>query len=129
MDLTQKIRVFPTNKQEEVLWELSEKCRLIYNFALAERIENWKKNKDKPKEERTYINYTDQQNQLSNIKEKYPEYKWMYSKVLQMTLKKLDSDYKSFLALWNNGDKRARPPRFKSKRYFTLYATINRDFE
>ncbi|WP_342766567.1 helix-turn-helix domain-containing protein [Candidatus Borrarchaeum sp.] len=32
MKLTQQIRIFPTPEQEEVLWKLSEKCRLIYNF-------------------------------------------------------------------------------------------------
>ena len=52
MYLTQKIRIFPTLEQSQVLWVLSEKCRLIYNFALEERIENWKANKEKPKEEK-----------------------------------------------------------------------------
>ncbi|MBY9007417.1 MAG: helix-turn-helix domain-containing protein [Candidatus Lokiarchaeota archaeon] len=28
-----------------MFWVLSEKCRLLYNFALAERIENWHQNK------------------------------------------------------------------------------------
>ncbi len=119
MELTQKLPIFPTDSQLEVLWDLSEKCRLIYNFALAERIKNWKENKVKPKEEREYINYTDQQDQLPVITKQYPEYKWVYSKVLQMTLRKLDANYKSFKALWNNGDKKARSPRFKSKKYFT----------
>jgi putative transposase len=101
------------------MWILSEKCRLLYNFALAERKENWKSNKDKPKKERKYIKYIDQQNMLPQTKEKYPEYKWVYSKVLQMTLKKLDGNYKSFLALRKKGDENARPPKFKNKRYFT----------
>ena len=65
------------------------------------------------------MNYTKQQNDLPEIKEKYPEYEWVYSKVLQMTLRKLDANYKSFFALWGNGDKKARPPKFKSKKYFT----------
>ena len=98
MQLTQKIRIFPSPTQEQVLWALSEKCCLIYNFALAERIENWQKNKDTPNEERTYINYTDQQNNLPSLKDKYPEYKLVYSKVLLMMLKKLDANYKSFFA-------------------------------
>ncbi len=37
----QKIRFFPSEEQESILWILSGKCRLLYNFALAERIENW----------------------------------------------------------------------------------------
>ena len=119
MKLTQKHPIFPTKSQEEILWLLSEKCRLIYNFALAERIENWKQNKKISKKERNYIRYVDQQNQLHQIKQKYPEYKWVYSKVLQMILKKLDADYKSFKALRTNGDEKARPPKFKSKYHFT----------
>jgi putative transposase len=111
MQLTQKIRIFPTPEQERVLWVLSEKCRLIYNFALAERIDAWKKGIN--------INYTKQQNELPRIKEQYPEYKWVYSKVLQMALKTLDADYKSFYSLWKKGDKKARPPKFKGKKHFT----------
>lgn len=119
MLLTQKLHIFPSEAQVTVLWDLAEKCRLIYNFALAERLENWKKNKKKSKKGRTYITYTHQQNQLPVLKRKYPAYKWVYSKVLQMTLRKLDADIKSFLVLRKNGDTRARPPRFKSKKYFT----------
>ena len=98
MYLTKKIRIFPTQEQSQILWILSEKCRLIYNFALKERINSWKINKEKPKEEKLYISYIDQQNKLPNLKKQYPEYKWVYSKVLQTTLKKLDADYKSFFA-------------------------------
>jgi len=112
MQLTQKIRVFPTAEQEETLWKLSEKCRFLYNFALAERREAWKNEvKD--------ITYTKQQNDLPRIKEQYPEYKWVYSKVLQMVLRTLDADYKSFFSLWKKGDKNARPPRFKGRNHFT----------
>jgi putative transposase len=119
MYLTQKIRIFPTLEQSQVLWVLSEKCRLIYNFALNERRDNWKANKEKPQEEKTYINYTFQQNQLPALKKEYPEYTWVYSKVLQSTLKKLDSNFKSFFALWKNGHTDARTPKFKGKKYFT----------
>mgnify|MGYP006278709835 CR=1 FL=1 len=119
MQLSQKIRIYPTEGQLQVLWDLSEKCRLMYNFALSERIANWREQKEKPRKERNYITYTRQQNKLPQIKDKYPEYKWVYSKVLQMTLRKLDSNYKSFFGLWKNGDKNARPPKYKGKTYFT----------
>ena len=115
---TYKIQVYPTEEQQIVLWELSEKCRLLYNFALEERRENWEENKDLPKKEREYVSYTDQQNQLPMIKKKYPDYGWVYSKVLQMTLNKLDSAYKSFFSLIKNGDNTARSPRFRGKNYF-----------
>jgi putative transposase len=112
MKLTQQIRIFPTPAQEEVLWILSEKCRLIYNFALAERRFAWK-NGNKS------ITYCNQQNNLPKLKEQYPEYKWVYSKVLQYVLRTLNANYKSFFALWKNGYTDARPPKFKGKHYFT----------
>lgn len=118
MKLTQKIRIYPSEDQQKVLWILSEKCRLIYNFALQERREHWNAIKDLPEDQRTYISYNDQQNKLPKLKLEYPEYKWVYSKVLQMVLKKLDADYASFYAL-NKVDPNARPPNFKGKQYFT----------
>jgi hypothetical protein len=35
------LKIFPTQEQEDVLWHLSERCRLLYNFALHERREAW----------------------------------------------------------------------------------------
>lgn len=109
--LTYKTRIYPTQEQEEVLWTLSNQCRLLYNFALQERMDEWKDNK-------VSINYNKQQNDLPDLKEKYPNYGWVYSKVLQSTLKKLDGSYKSFFSLWKNGETTARPPKFRGKGYF-----------
>ncbi|MHA1946059.1 MAG: hypothetical protein ACXAC6_00535 [Candidatus Hodarchaeales archaeon] len=35
-----------------------------------------------------------------------------------MTLKKVDAGYRSFFGLVKNGEKTARPPRFRGKNYF-----------
>ncbi|MFX1318920.1 MAG: RNA-guided endonuclease InsQ/TnpB family protein [Promethearchaeota archaeon] len=119
MTITRRTRIFPTSQQEQVLWALSEKCRLLYNFALAERRRNWELNQEKLPDERTYITYSKQQNDLPSIKKRYPGYAWVYSKVLQMVLRRLDADYRSFFARWKKGDQNAHPPRFKGKYYFT----------
>lgn len=111
MKLTQKIRIEPTEEQKDVLWTLSEKCRLIYNFALKERIDAWENSKE-------FVNYFKQSKDLPSMKDKYPEYKWVYSKVLQDVLRTLDANYKSFFALIKK-DKTARPPKFKGAKYFT----------
>jgi len=63
--------------------------------------------------------YTQQQNDLPGIKEKYPEYEWVHSKVLQMTLRQLDDDFSSFIGKRKKGDKTAQPPGYKGKDYFT----------
>jgi putative transposase len=119
MLLTRKISITPTPEQVQVLWALAEKCRLLYNFALAQRRHQWETNHTKPPAERTPITYQQQQNALPALKAQYPEYAWVYSKVLQMVLRRLDADYKSFYARWRRGDHTARPPRFKGKEYFT----------
>ncbi len=112
MQLTQQIKIQPTKARQDVLNDLSEKCRLIYNFALKER-------KKAFEEDDKRISYIEQQNQLPKTKEEYPEYKWVYSKVLQYILRVLDADFRSFYALRKKGDDSARPPKFKGKRYFT----------
>ncbi|MBY9006230.1 MAG: helix-turn-helix domain-containing protein, partial [Candidatus Lokiarchaeota archaeon] len=60
MKLTQKIGINPSKEQEYLMWILSEKCCLLYNFALAERIENCQQNKRTSKEKRHYITYSSQ---------------------------------------------------------------------
>lgn len=125
MQLTSKIRIFPTPGQQEVLQHLSEECRLIYNFALAERLKQWELNNLRfsfqvfPWSQPEWIKYAKQQNDLPLLKKKYPRYACVYSKVLQMTLKTLDADYKSFMALRGNGDRKAHSPGFKGKGHFT----------
>lgn len=91
------------------MWDLAEKNRLVYNFALAERQRVYEIEKNKPKDQRKYITYQDQQNQLPALKKQFPEYKWVYSKVLQMTLRKLDANFKSFFGLLKNGHTDAHP--------------------
>jgi putative transposase len=109
--LTRKFSIKPTQKQEHVLWELAETCRLLYNHALAERKFLYNSYKHR-------VTYKEQQNALPQLKEKFPRYKQVYSKVLQLTLKKVDAAYKSFFGLVKNGETTARPPRFRGKNYF-----------
>lgn len=112
MRLTRKIRIYPSLEQEKVLWDLSAQCRRLYNLGLAERKDVYLKGKK--------INYQVQQNELILTKQVYPEFRMVYSKVLQMTLNQLDSDYRSFFALRRNGVFTAMPPHFKNKHGFTV---------
>ncbi|MDO8125547.1 MAG: helix-turn-helix domain-containing protein [Candidatus Hermodarchaeota archaeon] len=74
MLLTYKISIAPTKAQAQILWILAEKCRLLYNFALAERLHQWTINREKPPVERIHITYVQQQNSLPALKVQYPEY-------------------------------------------------------
>jgi len=120
--LTTKVKIHPTKEQEKILWILAENCRLTYNFALTERKEWWEKNEHLPKKKRdkeSKPTYNKQSAQLPKIKEKHSRYKQNHSKTIQGTLKQLDSDYKSFHALKDNGDEEAQTPGYKGKKYFT----------
>ena len=66
MKLAYKTPIVVSDQQEKVLWDLSEKNRLLYNFALAERKSNYQTEKKKSKDKRKFITYRDQQNQLHN---------------------------------------------------------------
>ncbi|MFX0113109.1 MAG: RNA-guided endonuclease InsQ/TnpB family protein [Candidatus Hodarchaeota archaeon] len=118
MLLTCKTRIQPTPEQQAVLRALPERCRLLYNFALAERKVIWQANLAKPKEQHQKITYFDQQNQLPALKKRFPEYRWVYSKVLQMTPRKLGAAYKSYFVVRQTGDDTAQPPRFRGKKHF-----------
>ena len=111
MHLTTRVKIYPTEDQLKVLWELSDRCCSLYNLALAERKDAWRL-------DRKSIKYVDQQNKLPVFKERNPEYKAVYSKTLQGILKKLDANYKSFFSLWKNGYLDARPPDYKSRKFF-----------
>ncbi|MFX1253934.1 MAG: helix-turn-helix domain-containing protein, partial [Promethearchaeota archaeon] len=86
--LTQKLTIRPTKEQEHVLWTLAQICRRLYNQALAERQLLYH-------HYNVQVSYVEQQNGLPQLKQACPDYQQVYSKVLQMTLKKLDAAYKS----------------------------------
>ena len=43
MQLAKKIQIYPTEEQINVRWELSNKCKIVYNFALADRKDSYDK--------------------------------------------------------------------------------------
>ncbi len=102
-----------------MLWELSEQCRRLYNWALHERLTRWQEEQSKPPKARKYLTYLEQQNALPQLKERVPAFRWVYSKVLQLVLHTLDANYKTFFSLRRNGDPKANPPRLKGIKFFT----------
>jgi putative transposase len=111
MQLTKKIRIYPNEEQQAVLWELSDLNRRLYNYALRERRDAYEAGVQG-------VTYVKQQNDLPNLKEEYPDLKRVNSKVLQLTLRTLAANYNSFFALIKE-DPTARPPGYKSRKYFT----------
>jgi putative transposase len=120
MQLTQQIRVFPDEPQEELLWEISDICRKLYNDLLYERIQCWENDYD--------LTWVEQQNRLPKLKKKNSKLKLVYSKVLQMVVRQVEKDFRSFLALHRKNEN-CSYPRFKGKKYFTTMVFNQSGFE
>src|SRR6266851_5453720 len=71
-----KYRLYPTKKQEKLLFWTLTHCRELYNAALAERKEAYRMAGKS-------ISYYEQKRDLPEIKEIRPEYIDIYSQVLQ----------------------------------------------
>jgi putative transposase len=105
MLLTYKFRIYPTKEQEQLLLKTLDKCRFVYNKMLESLSKQ-----DKP-------NRMELQNSIPKLKEKHPELKEVYSKVLQYEVYRLFSNLRALAKLKKNGKKIGKL-RFKSKGWF-----------
>ncbi|MGX9686239.1 RNA-guided endonuclease InsQ/TnpB family protein [Deinococcus wulumuqiensis] len=100
-----RYRLRPTKAQEATLTEQLQLCRSLYNAALQERRDAYKK------AGKTVTGY-DQMKSLTEIKAALPEYAGVYSQVLQDVLKRLDKAFKAFFRRVRAGQTPGYP-RFK----------------
>lgn len=84
-----KYRLYPTKPQIKDLERTLELCRQLYNAALQERRDAYKKAKKT-------ISAYEQNNHLPEIREEIPEYKRVHSQVLQDVIKRVDLAFKGF---------------------------------
>jgi len=99
-------RLYPSKPQEKILFEWRRLHCYLYNSALADRRDSYKR-------ESRSVTYLDQQNQLPAFKETWIEYKKLGSQALQATLKRVDLAYQRFF-----GGKGGYP-KFKSIRHYS----------
>lgn len=103
-----KTALNPNKEQDALLKQAAGTARFVYNWGLAQRIEEYKRNKKSP-------NAIEQHKSLNLLKK--TEFPWMYevSKcVAQQALRDLDTAYKNF---FRNVKNKKKPgfPKFKSK--------------
>lgn len=120
--MAKKIQIYPSKDAKQKLLFISHLCIDLYNAALEQRRDRKTWGKE---------NWISQKKQLPIIKKEFDEYKIPSSQVLQNVIIRLDKSYKSFFKKRKNGDKEARPPKFKSKKYFYTqeYSQPNTSFE
>ncbi len=105
---TYKYRLYPTRKQTEILEKTLSLCCWLYNSALQQRIEIYKKYKKS-------ISCYDQINELPNCKKEISELNTIFSQVLQDVLKRIDKAYKNFFRRVTIKGSKAGFPRFRGR--------------
>lgn len=113
MNKAYKFRIYPDEKQTELIEKTFGCARFIYNYFLEQRIQLYE-------EKGQFINYTEQQNQLPMMKKEHEWLKEVDSTSLQMTLRNLDKAFKNFYR-----DKKVGFPKFKSKKNSKKTYSIN----
>jgi putative transposase len=143
MYLTHKVKIYPTKEQEEMLWDISDILRRVYNKCLDAKRQHYNLHKDKEKiPSLSKYDLVKKVNKLKRVKSL--DWDLPYARTVEQIIHKLDADYQSFYALLKKWKKlpdhkkyklkkgkevpRNRPslPRFKSWKYFTTIP-YNRD--
>ncbi len=105
MLITYKYRLYPNREQRKAIDFTVERCRLLYNRLLDERIHAYR-NKGKS------LTYYDQAYTFNKRKAAIPALKQVYSQVLQDVAKRLDKAFQAFFRRVKAGEKPGFP-RFK----------------
>jgi putative transposase len=113
---TFKYKLAPTPAQEWVLARTVGLCNRLYNTALEQRIIAWKSH-------RVSLTCYQQQAELPDLKAAFPEFKDVYSLVLQDVLVRLDKTYQAFFAHRKKGGTGGFPRFQGSHRYHSFTAT------
>ena len=112
MKLSYKYRLYPTREQAEVLQKNLNFCCFLYNCALQERNDHYKKFG-------TGVSYGKQSAQLPEIKIEFAEQtQTIYSQSLQQVLKRLDGSYQNFFRRVKAGADKVGFPRYRSSDRF-----------
>lgn len=104
-------KLYPNATQHVALEMLCDLHRGLYNAALEERIDAYRKTGKS-------ISYADQCKSLTAIRQQCPEYLSVNAQSAQVTLKRLDLAFAAFFRRIKDGEKEPGFPRFKSKNRF-----------
>lgn len=118
---TFKYRIYPNNTQKRNIQKTLNLCRFLYNNALEQRISVYKNFG-------ATLSYNKQAKELPQLKKVLPEYKSVYSQVLQNVLKRLDGAYQHFFRRLGTVEK-AGFPRFQGKNRYNSFTYPQKGFK
>ncbi|WP_045246078.1 RNA-guided endonuclease InsQ/TnpB family protein [Thermus filiformis] len=108
-----KYRLYPTKPQARDLERTLELCRQLYNAALQERREAYRK-------AGKTVGFYEQKRHLPEIRAELPEYKSVHSQVLQNVVERVDRAFRGFFRRVKEG-KKPGYPRFKGKNRYDSF--------
>ena len=108
-----KYRLYPTKPQARDLERTLELCRQLYNAALQERREAYRK-------AGKTVGFYEQKRHLPEIRAELPEYKSLHSQVLQNVIERVDKAFQGFFRRVKRGENPGYP-RFKGKRRYDSF--------
>ena len=111
--LSFRYRLLPSKAQHAALARILEDQRQLYNAALEERIDAWRK-------ARRSVSYFDQTKALTACRREIPEMGALPVDLQRATLKRLDDAYRSLFRRVKAG-KKAGFPRFKGRGWFNSF--------
>jgi putative transposase len=128
--LSYRYRLLPTRAQHRALGEILEEQRRLYNDALAERIDAYRRSvlevergrRAKPQT----ITFFGQTNSLTTIRNDpltREEFSRLPAFLQQWTLKRLDDAYKAFFRRVRGGIERPGFPRFRGRDYWSSFGS------
>jgi putative transposase len=112
--LTYKFRLLPTRKQHEAMERILEDQRILYNSALAERIDCFRKIGKS-------ISYYDQCKSLTAIRAECDGWADYPAMLQRGTLARLHESFQGFFRRVKKGDAKAGFPRFKGRNWFKSF--------
>lgn len=109
---TYNYRLYPTEEQKVLLDKHFGCSRFVFNHYLNKEQQHYLNNKEDIESKRIkgFLNYYDNANNLTQLKQEKEWLKEVNSQMLQATLKHLESAYRGFF------QKKTKFPRFKSKK-------------
>lgn len=100
-------RLYPSKTQAVSLRDLLRSHQHLYNGALEQRIDAWRRR-------RVSLSYTDQCRELTDLRRECPEFAAANCSSQQRTLRRLDIAFRAFFERVKKRGERAGFPRFKS---------------
>lgn len=116
-----KFKLEPTIEQKAIILTTLNLCRWLYNSSLEQRIYEYKTHKKS-------ISFYTQKKELPLLKKELPEFKQVYSQVLQNVMERLDKAYQAFFKRLKKGEK-AGFPRFQGKNRFNSFTYAQSGFQ